>query len=306
MREIERFEGTDRYLLDPDLAQKFVISRALQKPLLLEGEPGTGKTELAIQYAQHRGVQLYVFNCTSESEIAQLVSRYNSILHFRDQQWDAFNLEAEAKGWDRRLDLQGRSVERIDDYVTLMPLGQAYENPDSVLLLDEIDKVPRDFANSLLSYFSAREVIIPETGRVIRPDYMPTVVITSNREQDLPKPLKARCVYHFIAFPDAETMKKIVDLHHPEVDRKLVKAAIGVFYQLRELGLNSNLSTREMVEWIDCLNKAYSEIKPKELSQIPGDGVLFKSAEDLPMLETIRRSGLEMAVAQSRQSRHRY
>ncbi len=213
--------GSDQYICDPELAQAFHMARVLGMPLLIEGEPGTGKTELPLQFAKDTSKELFVYPAGSKSNVEQFVAKFDHVKYLRDSQVEVLNAERQSKGMDAKLSTGGRATERLNDYVNMGPGALAYSNPGSVLLIDEIDKAPREFPNDLLYALSHRRFVLPESGKVIEAseDDMPTIVITSNREQELPTAFKGRCIYHYIAFPQPELMKEIVMKHHPQTDR---------------------------------------------------------------------------------------
>jgi MoxR-like ATPase len=294
MAKLDGFEGSDKYILDSDLAKAFLIARILGKPLLLEGEPGTGKTKLAQEYASHTGLPIFEFPVTSESKVAHLVSSFDDVLRLMDSQAVIANAQMERAGLDTRLDLKGRRIDSLDNYVRLGPLTKSYQTPDSILLIDEIDKAPREFPNNLLYVINDRKVIIPETGEIIETtlEQMPTIVITSNHEQDLPAPFIRRCVYHYIEFPNPARMREILRLHHPDTNEAMVEAAITIFYQLREMGLQRKPSTSEIIDWLEYL-KRNGRISPEDLKHLEGYQTLVKHKDDLPVLEAIKEKGID-------------
>lgn len=283
MAETTHWTGSEKYLCDPALAQAFHMARTLGMPLLIEGEPGTGKTELPIHYAQDRHLGLEVYPVGSKSNIEQFVARFDHVKYLRDSQIEVLNAQREEKGLDSKLTTGGRNPESLKDYVVKGPAAKAFSHPNSVLLIDEIDKAPREFPNDLLYALSHRKFIMPESGEVIEisEEDMPAIVITSNREQELPTAFKGRCIYHYIDFPDAATMNKIIDKHHPELDEDVVRVAIDVFYQLRKLGLERAPTTREILNWL----KYMREIAPQEaivkIKGLEGIGALIKTQNDM-------------------------
>jgi MoxR-like ATPase len=283
MAETSHWTGSEKYLCDPALAQAFHMARTLGMPLLIEGEPGTGKTELPIHYAKDRNLDLEVYPVGSKSNVEQFVARFDHVKYLRDSQIEILNAQREEKGLDSKLTTGDRNPENLKDYVVKGPAAKAYSKPNSVLLIDEIDKAPREFPNDLLYALSHRKFIMPESDELIEisEEDMPAIVITSNREQELPTAFKGRCIYHYIDFPDQETMGKIIDKHHPNMDEKVVRVAMDVFYHLRRLGLERAPTTREILNWL----KYMSEIAPaeavKKISGLEGIGALIKTQADM-------------------------
>ncbi len=274
--------GSDQYLCDAELAQAFHMSRVLGMPLLIEGEPGTGKTELPIQFAQEQGLELFIYPVGSKSTVEQFVAKFDHVKYLRDSQIEVLNAQRVEKGLDP-LKSGGRSTEMLDDYVILGPGALAYNHANSVLLIDEIDKAPREFPNDLLFALSHRKFILPESGKEISvsEEEMPAIVITSNREQELPTAFKGRCIYHYISFPEPDMMEEILRKHFPKANEKLVDKCISLFYQLRNLGLERAPSTRELLNWLKYLqsfahSEALAKIEAKE-----GMGVLIKTQTDM-------------------------
>ncbi|MSO19621.1 MAG: MoxR family ATPase [Acidobacteria bacterium] len=261
-------------------------------PLLLEGEPGTGKTRLAQAIAASLNTTLYEFPVTSESKIDQLIVDFDNIQRLTDAQAAILNAQLKQAGEQQRIDLGGRSVDNLSHYVRLGPLARAYQHPGSVLLIDEIDKGKREFSNSLLYIFSERKIQVPHTGEVIEAaaGQMPTIIITSNREQALPAAFLRRCIYHYINFPSAERLEAIVRLHHPAADKQLMKAAVTIFYQLRALKLEKAPATAEMLDWFAYL--AAKNHLPDDLDRLPGSSTLIKSQGDLRRLSEIQQHGV--------------
>lgn len=283
--------GSDQYVCDDELAQVFHMSRVLGMPLLIEGEPGTGKTELPIQFAKNLGLELFVYPVGSKSTVEQFVAKFDHVKYLRDSQVEVLNASREEKGL-AGLSTSGRSTERLDDYVNLGPGAQAYATSNSVLLIDEIDKAPREFPNDLLYALSHRKFVLPESGKVIEADEanMPAIVITSNREQELPTAFKGRCIYHYLSFPQPAMMRTIVAKHFPVVEEELVERCIKLFYQLRQLGLERAPSTRELLNWLKYLNSFSHADAIAKLEAKEGMGALVKTQADL---EKVKRRMFE-------------
>lgn len=274
--------GSEKYLCDTELAQAFHIARVLGMPLLIEGEPGTGKTELPIQFANALNLELFVYPVGSKSTVEQFVAKFDHVKYLRDSQIEVLNAQRSEKGLEG-LSTSGRSTERLDDYVIMGPGALAYSTPNSVLLIDEIDKAPREFPNDLLYALSHRKFVLPESGKLVEASEadMPAIVITSNREQELPTAFKGRCIYHYITFPSVEMMRKIVFKHFPTADETLVQRCLDLFYQLRHLGLERAPSTRELLSWFKYLN-IYSKTEAiAKIEKRAGMGALLKTEADL-------------------------
>ncbi len=283
MAETSHWTGSEKYLCDPDLAQAFHMARTLGMPLLIEGEPGTGKTELPIHYAGDRDLHLEVYPVGSKSNVEQFVARFDHVKYLRDSQIEVLNAQREEKGLDTKLSTGGRNPESLADYVIKGPAAVAYSKPNSVLLIDEIDKAPREFPNDLLYALSHRKFIMPESGEVIEASEteMPAIVITSNREQELPTAFKGRCIYHYIHFPEKEVMEKIVEKHHPGMDEQVVKVALDVFYHLRRLGLERSPTTREILNWLKYMGDIAPKDAIKKIEGLEGVGALIKTQTDM-------------------------
>ncbi len=279
--------GSDKYLCDSDLAQSFHIARTLGMPLLIEGEPGTGKTELPIQYAKDMGLELYVYPTGSKSNVEQFVARFDHVKYLRDSQVEILNVQRKEKGLESRLSTGGRDPEKLEDYVLKGPAANAFNSPNSVLLIDEIDKAPREFPNDLLYALSHRKFIMPESGEVIEisEDDMPAIVITSNREQELPTAFKGRCIYHYIHFPEPDTMRAIVHKHYPEVDDQVVQVAMDLFYHLRNIGLERAPTTRELLNWLKYVKSFSSREAVEKITRLEGLGTLVKTQADLEIVQ---------------------
>lgn len=282
MAEKSYWEGSDHYLCDPELAQAFHIARTLGMPLLIEGEPGTGKTELPLQYARANNLDLFVYPAGSKSNVEQFVAKFDHVKYLRDSQIEILNAQREEKGLDSKLSTAGRNTEELGDYVAKGPAAKAFSTPDSVLLIDEIDKAPREFPNDLLYALSHRKFVMPESGEVIEvsEEEMPTIVITSNREQELPTAFKGRCIYHYIQFPDADKMRDIIAKHHPKMSDTVVKTALDIFYQLRKIGLERAPTTRELLNWLKYVKTYSSKEAVQKINALDGLGTLIKTQAD--------------------------
>lgn len=280
--------GSEKYLCDRELAQAFHMARVIGMPLLIEGEPGTGKTELPLQFAQDMGLDLFVYPVGSKSSVEQFVAKFDHVKYLRDSQVEILNAQREEKGMKTKLSTGGRQTENLQDYVLKGPATKAFSTPNSVLLIDEIDKAPREFPNDLLYALSHRKLVMPESGEVIevKEENMPTIVITSNREQELPTAFKGRCVYHYISFPPKETMHEIVEKHYPTMNDELQDKCINLFYQMRSLGLERAPATRELLSWIKYLNSFKKAEALTKVNRVEGMGVLIKNQKDLQKVQT--------------------
>ena len=289
MAETVFWEGSKAYVCDMQLAQAFHMSRVLGMPLLIEGEPGTGKTELPIQYAKDRGLELFVYPTGSKSNVEQFVARFDHVKYLRDSQIEILNAQRAEKGLGTKLSTGGRNSEELSNYVIKGPAAQAYSQPHSVLLIDEIDKAPREFPNDLLYALSHRKFVMPESGEVIEisEQDMPAIVITSNREQELPTAFKGRCIYHYIHFPEPEMMREIVAKHYPQIDTKIVDVASDIFYHLRNLGLERAPTTRELLNWLKYVKQFSTEEAVEKIQKLEGIGALIKTQSDLEKIQKL-------------------
>lgn len=283
MAETSFWDGSELYLCDRELAQAFHMARVLGMPLLIEGEPGTGKTELPLQYAGSKNLDLHVYPVGSKSSVDQFVARFDHVKYLRDSQIEVLNAQREEKGLNTKLSTGGRSTDNLKDYVAYGPAAKAYLSPHSVLLIDEIDKAPREFPNDLLYALSHRKFIMPESGEEISvsEEEMPAIVITSNREQELPTAFKGRCIYHYISFPAPDIMRSIVKKHYADADEDIVNRAIDLFYKLRQLGLERAPSTRELLNWLKYMKTYAKDEAIERINRIDGIGALIKTQDDL-------------------------
>lgn len=283
MANTDIWTGSDKYLCDPELAQAFHMARVLGMPLLIEGEPGTGKTELPLQYAKNKDLDLFVYPVGSKSTVDAFVAKFDHVKYLRDSQIEVLNAERESKGLSQKLETGGRSTDNLDHYINLGPGAAAYTKSNAVLLIDEIDKAPREFPNDLLYALSHRRFILPESGKVIETneENMPAIVITSNREQELPTAFKGRCIYHYISFPDQDLMRNIVLKHYPDINDELLKTGLQIFYQLRDMRLERSPATRELLNWLKYMRTFDLAEANDKMTKLDGLGVLIKTKVDM-------------------------
>lgn len=261
------FTGASKYVLDEELASIVNISMALEMPLLLKGEPGTGKTMLAHAIAESLNMPLIVLNVKSSMKLVDALYQYDTLTRLNDSRF------GDSK----------RDVSNIEDYIKMGKIGQAFvSDVRTVLLLDEIDKADTDFQDDMLDVLDQMEFDIIEIDKTIKAKHRPVIIITSNAKKDLSDPFLGRCNFHHIAFPDPKMMRNIIKVHFPEIDSELMKNAISIFYKLRDIdGIEKKPATRELINWIRAL-EADPDFKAKDLMKgyIPYLGILFKKSPD--------------------------
>ncbi|MDJ0857177.1 MAG: MoxR family ATPase [Desulfobacterales bacterium] len=263
----KNFTGASRYVLDAELAAIVNISMALEMPLLLKGEPGTGKTMLAHAIAESIGMPLIVLNVKSSLKLVEALYQYDTLTRLNDS----------------RFGDSTRDVSNIEDYIKMGKIGQAFTaDTRTVLLIDEIDKADTDFQDDMLDVLDQMEFDIIEIDKTVAAHHRPVIIITSNAKKDLSDPFLGRCNFHHIAFPDPKMMRRIIRVHFPEIDGELMDNAVETFYRMRELeGIEKRPATRELINWIRALG-ADPDFKPSKLAKgdIPFLGVLFKKSQD--------------------------
>jgi len=272
MSERTKFSGTAQYVASEELMAGVNVAIALQKPLLIKGEPGTGKTMLAQAVAQSLGKRLIIWNIKSTTKAQDGLYMYDTIQRLYDGQFGE------------------EGVDDIARYIKLGKLGEAFESEEQVvLLIDEIDKADLEFPNDLLWELDQMEFYIHETKRTVKAKHRPIVIITSNAEKELPDAFLRRCIFHYIDFPDRELMAEIVKTHYPNVEENLMQQAMDIFYDIRALrDIRKKPSTSELIDWINALQ--IGGISADVLrSKMPFLGVVVKKDEDM---ETVKQSGI--------------
>lgn len=273
-----KFTGTDTYIASKDLQLAVNASIAMEKPLLIKGEPGTGKTLLAHEIAKGLNKPLFTWHIKSTTKAQQGLYEYDAVSRLRDSQ------------------LGDEKVHDIANYIVKGKLWDAFEaNERVVLLIDEIDKADIEFPNDLLLELDKMEFFCYELNKTIKAKHRPIVIISSNNEKELPDAFLRRCFFHYISFPDRATLLEIVDVHYPGLEQRLVQEAMDQFYQIRELrGLKKKPSTSELLDWIKLL--MVGKINADELKEstaqgeIPLIGAIIKNEQDLALLQRFKIS----------------
>ena len=268
---MNEFKGSQDYVASEELMRSVNIAMVLQKPLLIKGEPGTGKTMLAEAIAAALNKKLLIWNIKSTTKAQDGLYVYDVVQRLYDSQFG------------------GQGVDNIEKYVKLGKLGEAFTADEQVILLiDEIDKADLEFPNDLLWELDRMEFHIPETGRTVTAKYRPVVIITSNAEKELPDAFLRRCIFHYIAFPTQEQMEKIIRVHFDKLDEALLAQAMQAFYWLRSIdSIEKKPSTSELVDWIRAL--VAGGVDPARIEkEIPFAGVLLKKDKDLQTLRKVK------------------
>ncbi len=271
-----RFEGSNSYIATDDLKLAVNAAVTLQRPLLIKGEPGTGKTMLAEEVAASLGMPLMQWHIKSTTKAQQGLYEYDAVSRLRDSQ------------------LGDERVKDIHNYIIKGVLWQAFDADEQVvLLIDEIDKADIEFPNDLLRELDRMEFFVYETRELVKARHRPVVIITSNNEKELPDAFLRRCFFHYIKFPEKETMQKIVDVHHPGIKKDLVAEAMNSFFQMRELpGLKKKPSTSELIDWLKLLmaeDIPAEALKSKDGKAAipPLHGALLKNEQDVHLFERL-------------------
>jgi MoxR-like ATPase len=273
---MSRFTGTDTYVATDDLTMAVNAAIALERPLLIKGEPGTGKTMLAIEVAKSLGRPLIQWHIKSTGKAQQGLYEYDAVSRLRDSQ------------------LGDERVQDIANYIKRGPLWEAFESETpAVVLIDEIDKADIEFPNDLLRELDRMEFYVYETQQLVRARHRPTIIITSNNEKELPDAFLRRCFFHYIKFPDRETMERIVDVHYPHIKRSLLREALEAFFEIRDVpGLKKKPSTSELLDWLKLLMA--EDISPEVLRSQdqhkiipPLHGALLKNEQDVHLFERL-------------------
>ncbi len=271
MKDISNFKGSSSYVVSRELMNSVNVAVALQKPLLIKGEPGTGKTMLAEAIAESMDKELIIWNIKSTTKAQEGLYVYDTVQRLYDSQFGEGD------------------VSDIKKYIKLGKLGEAFTSEKQVvMLIDEIDKADLEFPNDLLWELDKMEFHIPETKETISAKQRPIVIITSNAEKELPDAFLRRCIFHYIEFPDAEKMEEIVRVHYPDIESKLLAAAMEAFYWIRDLkDVQKKPSTSELLDWLQALTLSGISVD-RITTEIPFLGVLLKKNQDLDTIFDVK------------------
>ena len=269
------FKGTSEYISTKDLSVAVNAAINIEKPLLVKGEPGTGKTELARQIAKSLKLEIIEWSIKSTTKAQQGLYEYDAVTRLRDSQ------------------LNKQKIDDISNYIKKGKIWSSFESEDrSVLLIDEIDKADIEFPNDLLQELDKMEFYVYETGKIVKAKKRPIVIITSNNEKELPEAFLRRCFFHYIKFPDLETLTKIVNVHFPNIKKNLLDSALKIFFEIRDVqGLKKKPSTSEALDWIKLL--LIEDLGPLELKEDKNDilpklhGALIKNEQDIHLFEKL-------------------
>ena len=271
------FKGSDDYVVRKELMNAVNVSIALQKPLLIKGEPGTGKTMLAESISKALDMDLIIWGIKSTTKAQEGLYVYDTVQRLYDSQFGEGN------------------VSDIKQYIKLGKLGEAFTSDKQVvLLIDEIDKADLEFPNDLLWELDKMEFYINETKETIKTKHRPIVIITSNAEKELPDAFLRRCIFHYIEFPDAEKMEEIINVHFGNIDQKLCQKALEAFYEIRKMDeIQKKPSTSELLDWIQALMISGVDIENLS-SEMPFVGVLLKKNQDIDVMHEIKEKGYSL------------